>query len=102
MDVGQGGALAAELAGPVVDRVAFRGRLATGLRGGEERVDVRVAREVADDRADGADMEMELLGEFVGGGTLVEVSAADLVAALGRGIGVLEQAREFLGASHRC
>ena len=33
---------------------------------------------------------------------LVEVGAADLVAALGRGIGLLEEAREFLGASHRC
>jgi hypothetical protein len=32
----------------------------------------------------------------------VEVSTADLVVALRRGMGLLEQARESLGASHRC
>jgi hypothetical protein len=47
-------------------------------------------------------MKIKLLGELIGGRALVEVSAADFVAALGRGIGVLKEAREFLGASHRC
>src|SRR5512142_2932153 len=69
---------------------------------GEERVSVGGASEVADDGSDGANMEMEPLGELVGGCALAEVSAADLVAALSRGIGPVEQAREFLGASHRC
>ena len=76
--------------------------LRPGPDGGEEGVDVGVASEVADDGSDGADMEMKSLGELVGGCGFVEVSAADLVATLGRGIGLLEQAREFLGASHRC
>ena len=81
---------------------AFRGGLATGRRGGEEGVDVGVASEVADDGSDGADMELEPLGELFGGGTLEEVGAADLVAALGRRVGLLEEAREFLGSGHRC
>ena len=46
-------------------------------------------------------MELEPLGELVGGGALEEVGAADLVAALGRGVGLLEEAREFLGSGHR-
>src|SRR5512135_1276083 len=66
--LGQGLPLAAEFAGSVLDRRAFRGVFGTGP---------------------------------VGGRAFVEVSAADLVAALHWGIGLLEQAREFLGASHR-
>ena len=84
-----------------LDRRAFRGGLATGPVGGEEGAEVGVAREVADDGADGADMELKPLGELVGGGALEEVGAADLVAALGRRVGLLEEAREFLGSGHR-
>ena len=46
-------------------------------------------------------MELEVLGELVGGCAFGEVSTADLVAALRRGIGLLEEARELFGASHR-
>jgi hypothetical protein len=67
VDVGQGSPLAAECAGPFVDRRAFRGGLATGLGSGEERVDVGFTSEVSDDSSDGADMELEPLGELVGG-----------------------------------
>ena len=94
-DVGQGSPLAAEFAGPLVDRIAFRGRLAPGPGGGEEGVDVGVASEVADDRPDGIDMELEPLGDVIGGRGLVEVGAADLVVALSWRIGLLEQAREI-------
>ena len=66
-DVGQGGPLAAEFAGSLVDRIAFRGGLATGPGGGEERVDVGVASEVADDGSNGTDMKMKPLGDFIGG-----------------------------------
>ena len=83
-DVSQGGPLAAKFAGSLVNRIAFRGRLATGPGGGEERVDVGVASEVADDRSNGADMKMKPLGDFIGGCGLVEVGAADLVVTLGR------------------
>src|SRR5512142_106494 len=100
--LGPGVPLTAEFAGSVLDRRAFRGVFGTGPVGGEERVDIWVASEVSDNDTDGADMELEPLGELVGGRAFVEVSAADLVAALHWGIGVLEQAREFLGASHRC
>jgi len=46
VDVRQGGPLAAEFAGPLVDVITFRGCLAAGPGGGEERVDVGVACEV--------------------------------------------------------
>ena len=48
-DVGQCGTLAAKRTGSLVDRIAFRGRLGTGPSGGEERADVWVASEVAND-----------------------------------------------------
>jgi hypothetical protein len=94
--------LASEFAGPLLDGHAFRGGFGTGPFVGEEGVDIWVAGKVSDDGPDGTDMELEPLGELVGGGALVEVSAADLVAALHWGTGLLEQTREFLGASHRC
>ena len=102
VNICQGKSLAAERAGSVADRIAFGRRLATGLGGGEERVDVRVAGEVADDRSNGTDMKIEPLGDFVGGGGFVEVSATDLVVTLGWEIRLLEQASEFGGASHGC
>ena len=52
--------------GTSLDRLAFRGGLATERRGGEEGVDIGVACEVVDDGSDGADMELEALGELVG------------------------------------
>ena len=100
--LGQGLPLAAEFAGPWLDRRAFRGVFGTGPVGGEEHVDIRVASEVPDDDTDGTDMEPEPLGELFGGRAVMEVSATDLIAALYRGIGLLEEAREFSGASHRC
>ncbi len=45
-DVGHGSPLASKLTGPLVDRIALRGRLATGPGGGEEGVDVGIASEV--------------------------------------------------------
>ena len=81
-DLGQGGPLAAEFAGPLVDGITFRGGLATGPGGGEERVDVGVASEVADDRSNGTDMKRKPLGDFLGGCLIVEVSRTDLVVAL--------------------
>src|SRR5208282_6214550 len=84
-DIGQGGPLAAEFAGMLVDRIAFRGRLGTGPGGGcEECVDVGVASEVADDRSNGTHRKMKPLSDVIGGCRLVEVSAADLVMTLGR------------------
>src|SRR3954469_24101244 len=65
-DVGQGGPLAAKLAGALMDSIPFRGTLAAGLGGGEERVEVVVASAVADDRSNGTDMKIEPLGDFVG------------------------------------
>src|SRR5512140_1609255 len=93
--------LAAERAGPLVDCHAFRGGLATGPGGGEEGVDVGVASEVSDKGSHRANMELEVLGELVGGCAFGEGSTADLVAAVRRGIGLLEEARELFGASHR-
>ena len=46
-------------------------------------------------------MELKPLSESLGGGAFEEVGAADLVAALGRRVGLLEEAREFLGSGHR-
>ena len=83
-DVGQGGPLAAKRAGSLVDRIAFRGRLAAGPGGGEERVDVGVASEVADDGSYGVGVKMKPLGDFIGGCGFVEVGAADLVVPVGR------------------
>lgn len=80
--LGQGVALVAEFAGPLIDRRAFRGGLGTGPVDCEERVDVGVASEVSDDGPDGVDMELEPFGELAGGRAVVEVSPADLVAAL--------------------
>ena len=100
-DVGQGAALTAEGTGTFLDCLAFRGGLATERLGGKEGVEVGVAREVVDDGSDGADMELEPLGELVGGGPLEEVGAAEFVAALGRGVGLLKEAREILGSGHR-
>jgi hypothetical protein len=94
-DVGQGGPLAAEFAGPLVDGVTSRGCLAAGPGDGEERADVGGTGEVADDRTNGTDMEMEPLGDFVGGDRFVEVSATDLVVTLGGEVRLLEEAREF-------
>src|SRR5262249_25260540 len=56
-DVGQGGPLAAKLASPPVDGITFRGSLAAGPGGGEERVDIRIPREVTDDRSNGCDRQ---------------------------------------------
>ena len=85
-----------------MDGITFRGTLAAGLGGGEERVEVGVASEVADDRSNGTDMKIEPLGDFVGGGGFVEVSATDLVVPLGWQIRLLEQVCESWGASHPC
>src|SRR5262249_28231965 len=60
------------------------------------------AGEVADDGPDGADVELNTWGEFVGRGAFEEVSAANLEAALGGGSGLLEETSQFLGACHGC
>ena len=46
-------------------------------------------------------MELILLCELLGGRVLEEGDAADLVAALGRRVGLLEEAREFRGSGPR-
>ena len=83
-DVGEGGSLTAKRAGLYVDRIAFWGNLATGLGSGEERVDVGVPSEIVDDDSNGSDMKMKPLGDVIGRCGFVEVSAADLVATVGR------------------
>lgn len=102
VDVGQGGPSATEFASPLVDGIAFRGGLAAGRGGGEERADVGGVGEVADDRPNGTDVELEPPGDLVGGDGFVEVSATDLVVTLGGEVGLLEQVREFRRASHGC
>jgi hypothetical protein len=82
VSLGQGVALMAEFAGPLLDRRAFGGGLGTGPVDAEERADVRVASEVSDDGADGVDLELEPFRELAGGRAVVEVSPADLVASL--------------------
>jgi hypothetical protein len=82
VSLGQGVALVAEFAGPLMDRRAFWGGLGTGPVDAEERIDVGVASEVSDDGADGVDLELEPLRKLAGGRAVVEVSPADLVAAL--------------------
>ena len=66
-DHGQGGPLAAEVAGSVLDRIAFRGRLAAGPGGCKEGVDVGVASKVADDRSNGIHLKVKPLGDFISG-----------------------------------
>ena len=61
VNVCQGGSLAAEFAGPLVDGITFGGCLGAGPGGGEERADVGVACEVADDRTNGTDTELKPL-----------------------------------------
>ena len=64
----------------LVDGITFRGCLGAGPGGGEERVDVGVACEVADDRTNGTDMELKPLGDFAGGYRFVAIRATDLSA----------------------
>ncbi len=99
-DDGQGGPLAAELAGSVSDPIALRRRLGPGPGGREEGVDVGVPGEVADDRPNGIPVELEPPGDVVGGRGFEEVGAADLEAAVGWRLGLPEEAREIQGASH--
>ena len=80
--LGQGRTFTSKFAGSLVDGRSFRGGLGTGPVDGEEQVDVWVASEVSDDGADGADMELEPLGELIGCCVFVEVGAADLIVAL--------------------
>jgi hypothetical protein len=82
VDLGEGMALVAEFAGPLMDRRAFWGGLGTGPVGGEERVDVGFASEVSNDGPDGVALELEPLGELSGGRAVEEVIPADLVASL--------------------
>ena len=92
--------MAAELAGPVADRITFRGRLGPGHGGREAGVDVGVACEVADDRPDGISMEPESPGDVISGHGLEERGTADLEAAVGRRLGLPEEVRQVRGASH--
>ena len=101
VDVGEGGALATEFTGALLDRGALGRGLSPWLLGAEEGADVGITREVAGEGPDGTDMELILLCELLGGRALEEVCTADLVAALGRQVGLLEETREFLGSCHR-
>ena len=92
VDVAQGGPLAAELAGPVADRITFRGRLTTRPDGCEERVDVGGASKVADDRSNSIHVKMKSPGDFFGGCGFSEIGAADLVVTVGRRVGLLKKA----------
>ena len=64
VDVAQGGPLAAELAGPVADRITFRGRLTARPDGCEERVDVGGASKVADDGSNSIHVKIKSPGDF--------------------------------------
>jgi hypothetical protein len=66
-DHGQGGPLAAEVAGSALDRIAFRERLTAGTGGCAGAVDVGVASKVADDRSSSIHMKVKPLGDFIGG-----------------------------------
>src|SRR5262245_52826839 len=101
-NVGERSSLATQGAGAVANGIALGRRLAAGLDGAEERIDIRVAGEVTDDGPDGTDVELKTRGEFVGRGAFEEVSAANLEATLGGGSGLLEEASQFLGACHGC
>ena len=83
-DVSQGGTLAAKRTSLLVNCIAFRGRLGAGPRGGEERVDIWVASEVADDGSYRAGVKMKPLGDLIGRCGLVKIGAADLVVPVGR------------------
>jgi hypothetical protein len=84
--------LSAELAGSLLDRIAFRGRLSPGPGGCEEGVDIGVASKVADDCSNGIHMKVKPLGDLIGGCGFEEISAADLEVTVGRRIGLLEEA----------
>ena len=96
----QGVALATQFAGAVADGVAFGGGPVHARGGAEELVEVGVLREVAHQSADRAGPQLKALGDLVGREALQEVGPANLVVPLGGGLGVLEQAGEFLGACH--
>ena len=84
-DVGQGGPLAAELAGPLAGSHRVSGMSCdrarrwrrSELTSGSRAKSRTIARTVSD-------MKMKPLGDFIGGCGFVEVSAADLVVAVGR------------------
>lgn len=101
VDVGEGGALATEFTGSLLDRGALGRGPSPWLLGAEEGADVGITREVAGDGPDGTAMELLLLCEWLGGRALEEVGTADLVAALGRRVGLLEEARELRGSGQR-
>ncbi len=101
VDVGEGGALAPEFTGALLDRGALGRGLSPWPLGEEEGAEVGITREVAGDGPDGTDMELILLRELLGGRALEEVGPADLIATLGRRVGLVEEAREFLGSGHR-
>jgi hypothetical protein len=100
-DVGECAASATEFTGSFLDRHALGRGLSPGVFGEEEGAEVGLTGEVADDGPDGADMELILVCELLGGRVLKEVGTADLVAALGGRVGLLEEAREFGGSGHR-
>jgi hypothetical protein len=67
VDVGEGGALATEFTGALLDRGALGRGLSPWRRGEEEGAEVGITREVAGDGPDGTDMESILLCELLGG-----------------------------------
>ena len=82
-NVRQGGSSAAKLTGSLMNSIAFRRHLGAGLGGGEKRVDVWVASEVADDGSYRAGVKMKSPGDQIGRCGFVIIGATDLVTPMG-------------------
>ena len=76
--------MAAEIAGALLDCLAFWRCPGAGSGRGEEYVDVGGASEVADDGSYRVGVEMKPPDDFSGGCAFAKVGAADFVVALGR------------------
>ena len=76
--------MAAKRTSSLADRIVLRGRLGTAFGGGEERVDVGGASEVADDGSYRVGMKMKPPGDLISRCGFVKIGAADLVVAVGR------------------
>src|SRR5262249_31830707 len=82
------------------ETVAFGGRLAARAVDQEKLFEIGLAGEVADDGANRVGVQVETLGELLGGGAIQIVGFADLVVAMGDQGGLAEQVSQMRGAGH--
>src|SRR5207245_1155844 len=66
----------------------------------EEAPEIRIGREVTDDGSDRVGVQVEALGQLLGGRLVEEVGFTDLVMALSDEGGSAEQVGQFGGARH--